>query len=309
MERKPSIAAGTTYKPKKFISYRLLYDVKAWLVMLPSLVLFFIFVWRPLLSGVFMSFFETQGFTITQFIGLRNYQDLLADPVFHQALWNSVQYTLWSLVFGFLTPIIVALLISEVVHANSFFKFAAYFPCMVPGVAVMLMWGFLFEPSENGVLNVILSMFHLGPFEWLQDQRMTIPLIVIAMTWKAFGGTMLVYLAAIKGVNQELYEAATIDGAGVFQRLWHVTMPRIYNTGRLLLIMQVISVFQIFYEPFIMTDGGPQNASVSLMLLNYNYAFKDFNTSKAMAVGGIVFVILMVLTAIYLKVTRENETE
>ncbi|MEG2583893.1 MAG: sugar ABC transporter permease, partial [Oscillospiraceae bacterium] len=143
--------------------------------------------------------------------------------------------------------------------------------------------------------------------QWLQDKNLTIPLIITSMTWRGCGATMIMYLATLQGVNQELYEAATIDGAGFFVKLRYITFPYISPIMALLLVRQIIGVFQVMVEPMTMTGGGPNNASVSLGLQGYNYAFVYFQPERALALGVITFVILMGVTAYYFKINKKLE--
>lgn len=282
-------------------------NIIGWLILLPSVILFAFFIWEPLLYGIRLSFFETQGLTTIKFNGFQNYIDVITDSVFIKALTNTVTYVLWSLLIGYLVPIIVAIIINEVVHLKSLFKFVIYFPNMVPGLANLLLWSFLLDAGPGGIFNSILAHLKIPPAIWLNNPHHTIALLIVIMTWKSFGATALIYLASLQGVNQELYEAVTLDGAGILARVRYVTIPSIFNIARLLLIMQVIAVFQVLYEPLIMTGGGPNHASETLMLLNYKYAFWDYAFGKATAVGVIVSLILITLTIVYLKVSKENE--
>lgn len=284
-------------------------DIGAWLIMLPGLLLFIAFVWEPLISGIILSFFNTKGYEADKFIAFQNYIDVLTDSVFIKSLLNSLQYTAWSLALGFALPIVIALIINEMVHFQSFFKVSVYFPTMVPGIVTAILWTIIFDPGANGLLNTIIGSFGMEPSQWLQDSNITILLIVISMTWKGAGGTAILYLASIQNVNQELYEAAKIDGAGVWQRVFKITLPQISNMIALCLVLQVIGVFQVMVEPLAMTDGGPNNASISLALQSYFYAFRYGQVGRSVAVSVITFLILMVLTVIHFKLSRKNDME
>ena len=131
----------------------------------------------------------------------------------------------------------------------------------------------------------------------------------LAGVWKSFGLSVIIYLASLQNINQDLYEAATLDGASIVKRFSHITVPQIYNLASLMFILQFIGVFQIFYEPLAMTGGGPNNASVSIMLLNYRYAFEKIEMGRAVAIGVIVFVILMAFSLLYFKLNKAKETE
>lgn len=282
-------------------------NISAWLVMLPTLILFAFFVWVPLLESIRLSFYSAQGMRTMEFVGFKNYIDVFHHPDFWPAVKNTFSYTIWSLIIGFLVPIIMAVFINEMVHAKGFFRIGTYFPNVVPGLATVLMWGFIFRPGKTGVLNIILGHFGVSPSIWLSNPKLTIPIIVLIMTWKGAGATALIYLAALQGINQELYEAAIIDGAGIWKRIVNVTIPNLRNLVRTLLILQVIAVFQILYEPLVMTNGGPNNASISIMQLVFKYAFEKFDYPKATAVSVIISIFLVTLTVIYNKVNKEQD--
>jgi len=282
-------------------------NISGWMVMAPTLLLFAFFVWEPLLASIRLSFYSAKGMRVIEFVGFKNYIDVLHHPDFLPAIRNTFSYTIWSLVIGFLVPIVLAIIINEMVHAKSFFRVGTYFPNIVPGLATVLMWGFIFRPGKTGVLNIILGQLGIEPMVWLSNPKLTIPLIVVTMTWKAAGATALIYLASLQGINPELYEAAIIDGAGIWDRIKHVTIPGLRNLARTLLILQVISVFQILYEPLVMTNGGPNNASISIMQLVFKYAFEKFDYPKAAAVSVIISIFLIILTAVYNKFSKVQD--
>lgn len=288
---------------------KLFREVPSWLLILPSLVFFIVFQWQPLISGLSMSFYETKGYNAVKFIGFDNYIDVISNSVFQQTLINTFLYVFWSLVLGFIIPVVVAIMINEMRHLQSFFKFAVFFPGMVPGIAAALLWTFMFEPGKGGILNMLLDHMGLASSQWLQNSHLTIPLIVLTMTWRGFGGTVIIYLASLQGVNHELYEAAALDGAGIWKRLRNITIPQISPIIGILLILQIIGVFQVLYEPMTMTEGGPNNSSMSLMLMSYDYAFQYFQAGRSLAVGGITFVLLAIMTTIYFRINKESRTD
>ena len=280
-------------------------NYSAWLIILPSIIVFYFFVWRPLLIGISMSFFRLKGFTPTEFVGLKNYFDVIRNTLFLKTLGNTMSYVFWSLIIGALPPFIIAIMVNEAVHLKGYFKFAMYFPAIIPSIAVSMIWYYLYQPGDGGILNMLLGKLGLGASAWLQNSSMTIPLIVISMTWRGCGATMVMYLATLQGINQELYEATRIDGAGFFRRIRYVTIPHMSGVLLLLLIRQIISVFQILEQPLAMTGGGPNYASLSLSLQTYNYNFVYGQTDKALATGGITFALLLILTVIYFQVDKK----
>lgn len=284
-------------------------ELSSWLFVVPSLAFFIVFHWEPLLSGLYLSFFRTEGYKAVEFIGFRNYADVITNSAFQQTFINTFMYVFWSLIFGFFVPIAVAIMINEMRRLQAFFKFAVYFPGMVPGIAAALLYASMFEPGKGGILNALIGKLGIPPSQWLQNPHLTIPLIVLVMTWRGFGSTAIIYLASLQGVNHELYEAAALDGAGIWKRIRHITLPQISSIVGILLILQIIGVFQVLYEPLTMTEGGPNNASMSLSLLSYQYAFRYFRIGESLAIGGITFVILMCITIVYYRLNKAIESD
>lgn len=282
-------------------------NLSGWMIMLPSIILFAFFVWQPLLESVRLSLYRAQGMRLLEMVGAKNYIDVFQHPDFMPALVNTFQYTLWSLAIGFLIPIILAIFINEIRRGKSFFKMAVYLPNIIPGIAMVFIWSRIFTPGSTGVLNVLLSHLGIEPQIWLTNRAWTIPLIVIALTWKGAGATTLLYIAGLQGIDPELYEASIIDGAGIWQRIRNITLPNIFNLARTLLVLQIIAVFQILYEPLVMTNGGPNNASISIMQLVWKFAFERFDYPKAAAVSVIISIILVILSLIYFKLNKEKD--
>lgn len=282
-------------------------NIIGWLLMLPGCICFIVFVIQPIIVGAYMSFFETQGFEAVKFVGLQNYKDVIADSLFLKSILNSAKYCFWSVLIGGFTPLIIATMLNEVVRGKTFFRFATYFPCIIPGIVTSIMWKILFQPDANGFLNMILGKFGIEPLQWLQNPSMTIPLIVFTMTWAAFGSTTLIYLASLQSIDNSLYEAAEIDGAGFFNKIRHVTFPHVSGMLKMLLLLQIMGVFKVFQEPLAMTGGGPNNASTSIMLTAYNYAFSYMQVGRSTALGMIIAVILCVFSIVYFKITGEKK--
>ena len=282
-------------------------NATSWLIMLPGVALFAFFLWGPLLQSVRMSFYRTRNIELVEFIGFDNYLSVFRRHEFQQALTNTFTYTIWSLLIGFLIPIILALVIGETMRGRGFFRTAAYIPNILPGLAAVLLWSAFFSAEKSGVLNIMLGWLGMEPMAFLSDEKLVIPIIVLIATWRGAGATALIYMAGLAGINPELYEAATIDGAGIWKRIRFITAPAIFNLASTLLILQIISIFQIMYEPLVLTKGGPDNASLSLMLLMWRYAFGgtlDFGRASAVAV--IIAVILLGFTALYSIVNKRK---
>ncbi len=284
-------------------------DLIGWLVMLPTLILFTFYVWEPLIENIRLSLFKTIRYETKEFVGLANYARVLKNPDFMAAFKNTFSYTFWSLAIGFLVPIVLGILISETVYLKGLFRTGIYFPNIVPGIATIWIWNYFFTPGPTGVLNILLGKLGIEPSVWLNNPKWTIPLIIITMTWKSAGSTALIYMANISGISPDLYEAATIDGATIWERIRYITLPNVFGLAKTLLILQIISVFQILYEPMILKNGGPNNASISLMMLQYRYAFRDSDYSGGAALSVMICIILIILSGIYMCLTKKKEND
>lgn len=282
-------------------------NISGWVLILPSLFLFFFIIWRPIVIGILYSFFKLRGFTPVEFVGLDNFRDILSDTNFLQTLLNTIKYVFWSLIIGFPLPFICAVFLNELIHMKGVFKVLTYLPVIIPSIAMSMIWTNVYMDGSNGMLNMLLSLIGVEPMKWLSNKDFVIPGIVIAMTWQGFGSTMIIYIASLQGVNQDLYEAARLDGAGFFGRFAHITLPHMKGIMLLMAIRQIISVFSITEQPLAMTGGGPNGASMSLGLTNYFYAFKYGQYDKSLALGVVTFCILIVLTFVYFGLDKRTE--
>jgi multiple sugar transport system permease protein len=187
----------------------------------------------------------------------------------------------------------------------------AYLPVVVPPVVAVLLWKFFYDGAADGVFNTILGYVGLGPYAWLSDQSLAMPSLVIEATWAAAGGTVIIYLAALTAVPTELYDAAEVDGASVWGKVWHVTMPQLRAVLLITFILQIIGTAQVFLEPYLFTGGGPANATISVLLLVYRYAFQNSlggNYGMATALSLMLAAFHAVKSLIYFRLTRSWST-
>ena len=282
-------------------------SIKAWLLMIPALFTLYFMIWRPQVMGFVWSLYKMSGYTPVSFAGLKNYIDVISSTDFLKMLSNTVQYVGWSLVIGFLPPVILAIVLNEMKYCKGFFKTVLYIPSMLPMISVMLMWYFIYYPDATGLLNIILGKLNIEPKMWLNNPNIAIILIIITMTWRSMGASMLLYFSALQTVNTDLYEAALMDGAGILKRIKHITIPQISGVLILSFVNQIISVFQVTEQPLTMTGGGPDNATSTLGLQLYNYAFISGRTGQALALGGIMFVFLLISTCFYFYLNHKVE--
>ena len=277
------------------------------LFLLPMLFVFVIFSWSPIVQSVVMSLQKTNLLTPATFVGLDNFANVLADPLLGRAVLNTLYFAGLALVFGFPLPILLAVLMSEVKRGKSLYSALAYLPVVIPPVVAVLLWRFFFDASPNGVFNSILGWVGIPPQSWLQSAETAMPSLVLEATWAAAGGSIIIYLAALLSVPPELYDAAEVDGATIWRKIWHVTLPQLRGVLFIMLILQVIGTAQVFLEPYLFTGGGPNNSTITVLLLIYKYAFQNSlggNYGEATALSVMLAVVLGILSFVYFRVTN-----
>lgn len=279
--------------------------------LLPMLIVFAVFSWLPIGRAVLMSFQQTNLVTDPTFVGLENFRTVLADPLLWTAVRNTLYFAFLALLFGYPIPLVAALLMSEVRRMRGLFSALAYLPVVVPPVVAVLLWKVFYDAGPEGVFNTLLGHVGLGPYSWLQDADIAMPALVLEATWAAAGGTIIIYLAALTGVDPSLYEAAEIDGAGIRHKIWHITLPQLRGVLLITFILQIIGTAQVFLEPFLFTDGGPANSTLTVLLLIYRYAFANSlggDYGAATALSLMLAVVLAVFSMLYFRLTRSWST-
>jgi multiple sugar transport system permease protein len=279
--------------------------------LIPLIVIFGVFSWLPIVRSVVMSIQKTNLVSEPVFVGMSNFSRVLADPLFGIAVANTAWFAFLALVIGFPIPIILAVIMSEVRNRKGLYSALAYLPVVIPPVVSVLLWRVFFDAGTTGVFNSILGWFGLGPVLWLQNAGSAMPSIVIEATWAAAGGTVIIYLAALLSVPPELYDAAEVDGASIWQKIWHVTLPQLRAVLFVTLILQLIATAQLFTEPFLFTGGGPANSTTTVLLLIYHYAFQNSlggEYGMAAALSVMLAAFLAVFTAGYFWLTRSWST-
>ncbi|GAA1246256.1 sugar ABC transporter permease [Pseudonocardia aurantiaca] len=281
------------------------------LFLLPLIVIFGVFSWFPIVRAAVMSVQQTNLVTAPRFVGLDNFQTVFEDPLLWTAVQNTALFALIALVLGYPVPLVLAVIMSEVRRFRGVFTAIAYLPVVVPPVVAVLMWKVFYDARPEGVFNTMLGWVGLGPYQWLQSAGTAMPSLVIEATWAAAGGTVIIYLAALIAVPHELYEAAEVDGAGLWRKVWNVTMPQLRGVLLVTLILQIISTSQVFLEPFLFTGGGPANSTLTVLLLIYDYAFAsslggDYGAATALSLMLAAF--LAVMSAVYFWLTRTWST-
>jgi multiple sugar transport system permease protein len=275
--------------------------------LLPMLLVFGLFSWWPIVRSFVMSVQQTNLVTPAEFVGLDNFRAVLDDPLLTTAVQNTAWFAVLALVIGYPVPLMLAVIMSDVRRARGLYSLLAYLPVVVPPAVAVLLWRFFYDAEPTGVFNTILGWVGLGPVPWLEDPSWAMPSLVIEATWAAAGGTVIIYLAALVSVPPELYDAAEVDGAGIIAKVWHVTLPHLRGIMLITLILQIIGTSQVFLEPYLFTDGGPDNATLTVLLLVYNYAFANTtggDYGKATALSLMLAGALAVLSVVYFRATR-----
>ena len=280
--------------------------------LLPMLVAFGAFSWYPIVRTVVMSLQHTNLVQAPTWVGLDNFQRVLHDPLLPIAVKNTAYFAGLALVFGYPVPLAAAVLMSEVRKRRGIYSALAYLPVVIPPVVAVLLWKTFYDASSTGAFNTVLGWVHLGPYPWLQSQSWAMPSLVLESTWANAGGTVIIYLAALTAVSPELYEAASVDGAGVWRKVWHITLPQLRGVLLVTMILQIIGTAQVFLEPYLFTSGGPANATLTVLLLIYNYAFGnslggDYGSATALSLMLAAFLALFSL--VYLRATRSWSTQ
>ncbi|RAS64973.1 carbohydrate ABC transporter membrane protein 1 (CUT1 family) [Lentzea atacamensis] len=271
-----------------------------------ALVVFAVFSWWPIVRGVVLSFQQVNFVTSPDWVGWENFERLFADPLFAVAWRNTFYFTALALVIGFGVPFFTAVVLNELRHAKGYFRLLVYLPVMLPPVVTALLWKWFYDPGP-GLFNSVLRGLGLPTSQWLDSSSTSMISLVLVITWANMGSATLIYLAALQTIPGELYEAADLDGAGILKKIRHVTIPQTKFVILMLLLLQVVATMQIFTEPFVMTGGGPEESTVTVLLLLYRYAFyyNDFGTASAMSL--ILFAVLGVFSFLYLKLTRKAD--
>ncbi|MDG4803755.1 sugar ABC transporter permease [Micromonospora sp. WMMD980] len=279
-------------------------NLMAYAFLAAGLVCFALFSWYPLIRSITLSFQQDNLVTEPVWVGWDNYRALFDDPLFLTAIRNTVQFTALALVFGYVVPIAMAILLNELRHFRTYFRLAVYLPVMLPPIVSAMLWQFFYDPGQ-GLFNTLLDGAHLPTSQWVQSPRTAMLSLVLVSTWTNMGGSALMYLAALQSTPPELYESSELDGAGLWRRIWHITLPHMRFIMLVMLLLQITATMQVFIEPFQLT-GFTNPDTITVMTLIYRYAFavnQDFGLAAALSV--LLFIVLSAFAALYLRITRE----
>ncbi len=274
-------------------------ELYAYLFIAPWLIGFLLFTAGSMIFSLVLSLLKTDLLQPSKFVGLQNFVVLFHDSLFWNSLRVTFVYTIMAVPFSVIIAMAIALLLNQSVRYLGFWRTVYYLPALVSGVAVALLWGWVLDPNY-GLLNTALGWFGLPQPRWLLSEFWVIPGLVLIALWGA-GTNMLLYLAGLQGVPTQLLEAARIDGAGPGATFFKITLPLLTPTIFFNFITSMIGSFQVFTQNYVLTNGGPNNASTSLVLFLYTKAFTQFNFGYASAVAWILFIIILCFTLVVFR--------
>ncbi|BFH60261.1 sugar ABC transporter permease [Paenibacillus azoreducens] len=275
-----------------------------YMFLLPAVVIFILFLWVPIAKGALYSFYNIDFVKGNTFVGLDNYIRVFHDPDVWTAVKNTLYYMLLTVIIGFWVPIVASIAISELRRFQGFARIAAYLPFVVPGVVLYGMWRWMYDPV--GPINGLLGSFGIDPVSFISDSRWSMVAIVLMETWQQFGSAMLIYLAGVLSIPRDWYEAAEIDGAGVWNRIRYITLPSLRSLIILMFILQIIGTSQAYQSQLALLDGGPNNATLTYALLIVKYAFTRLDYGTATALGMLMFVVLSLVGLLQYKLNKEE---
>jgi multiple sugar transport system permease protein len=281
----------------------------AWWFAAPALVVIAVFFVLPVVAALAMSLTDFDIYALADLgnlrvVGLRNYVELLERPLFWKALGNTLYFVAAGVPLSLCASLGAALLLdSRLARFRPFFRTALFAPVVTTVVAVAVIWRYLLG-TRYGWLNYALGAFGIGPIDWLGDPSFAMPAIILFAVWKNFGYNMIILLAGLQNIPRELYEAARIDGASAFERFRFVTLPMLAPILSIVAILTVAGYFQLFAEPYVMTQGGPLQSTLSVLYLMYEEGFKYWNLGSASAVAFLLFLLIFAVTLLQTRAVR-----
>jgi len=270
---------------------------------LPALSLIALFFFVPVLTALALSFTDFDiyvlgDFSTLRFVGFGNYIRIMHDPLFWLALRNTFYFVLIGGSLSVVFSLAVALLVNHgLVRARGLFRTLLFLPVVTTLVAVAVVWRYLYH-QRYGAFNWLLEQFGMDPIDWLGDIHWAMPAIILMAVWKNFGFNMIIFIAGLQSIPERLYEAARLDGAGSWAQFRYITLPLLFPTFLFVGVITMIGYFQLFAEPYLMTQGGPSNHTLSLGLLMFNEGFRWWNMGYASALAFVLFIIILMVTLI-----------
>ncbi len=270
--------------------------IAGYLFLLPNSLGFLVFSSIPVLATFTISMLDWDLIRAPRFVGLDNYVKLLTDDaVFRKVLWNTAYYVIGTVPAGVVLSLLLALAMNANVRGIAFFRAVFFIPVISASVAVAMMWRWLYN-TDFGLINLGLTSIGLAAIPWLSSTAWAMPAVILMAIWKNLGYNMLIFLAGLQSIPLHLHEAAAIDGANSFQRFRYITLPLLAPTTFFVLVISVIGSFQVFDLAFVLTKGGPGDATNTMVMYIYNQAFQFFHMGYAASIAWVLFAIIFVIT-------------
>jgi multiple sugar transport system permease protein len=285
----------------------------AYFFLAPALIPILVFFFLPALAAFILSFtdfdiYSLSNYQYVRFVALKNYFQLLDDPLFWKVMVNTFYYVLVGGPLSIAASLATALLLnSKLVRFKGLFRTVYFAPVVTTLVAVAVVWRFLYHP-RFGLLNYALSFFGIDPIDWLGDPVWAMPAIILMSVWKGFGYNMIIFIAGLQNIPAQLYEAARMDGANTWQQFKDITLPMLAPTTIFVSIIVMIGNFQLFTEPYVMTQGGPVNSTLSIVLLMYQQGFRWWNLGYSAAIAFVLFGVILLGSLLQAKLQKRGET-
>ena len=268
-----------------------------WLFVLPALIPLIVFWIYPILRSVYISFTDWDYMSPTyNFVFLDNFTALFQDARFYDALWNTLVFTVGTLIPTIVLGLILALLMQKAFKGSGIIKFILFSPWITPTVAISIVWTWIYDP-DTGIANTVLEFLHLPALQWIKSSDTAMLAVIIVTVWKSLGYAMIFYLSALEKVPRELYEASGLDGAKSWQRFRDATLPCISPTTFFLVIITMVSSLQAYDQIQILTQGGPSGSTRTLLYMYYQLGFEEFNMGQATSVAIVMIILTVLLSA------------
>lgn len=277
-----------------------------WLMVTPALAHTIVWIAIPVVATFVLSFTNYEVFSAPEFIGLDNYVELWNDDVFRKATWNTVIYTFFTVPFSMAVAVVVAVLLNQKIRGRTAFRAAFFLPQVTATVAIAMVWLWMYNP-QYGLLNALMSFLGLPTQAWLANPDWALWAVILVGIWQGIGMKMLIYLAALQNIDHNLYEAASIDGASNVRQFFSITLPMLKPATFFVFVVSIIGAFQVFDQVYVLTDGGPANATTMMTYEVYRAAFQDFRMGLACAQSVVLFAFLLVLTMINRRLTGGDD--
>lgn len=280
--------------------------IAAFFFLSPTIIIFSTFILFPVFFSFYLSFHEWNMFSNdANYVGLENYKRMFESPEFWQVLKNTAIYTFGTVPLNMGFSLLIAMALQRKLVGKKFVRTAFFAPVVISPVAAALIWRWLYDPNY-GVINYMIALFGAETVNWLNEPSSAMIALIIMGVWKTFGINMVLFTAGLEAIPTSYYEAAEIDGAGKLSQFWHITVPLLAPTTLFILIMSMITSFQVFDIVYVLTSGGPLGSTKVLVFYVYEYAFKFFEMGYASAVSYILFAILLIFTIIQIRVMKNK---